>query len=524
MIRAAALVVLGVALYEIVRWVVLGRVRRAFHQRARRFAQQHRVRVDLFKFGGKQLVREELLNDLTITRAMMQAAAGELTGRDGKPLPAQRPEAVRRRVEEYIDEIVPAFSLAAYYELGMKLARAGIHAVYRPVIDPASVRRVASLPPDATAVFLINHRSNFDYVVVGWALARQVAISYAVGEWARVFPLDALFRAFGGFFVRRGFPDPLYHTVLRRYLQLITRQGITQGIFPEGGLTRDGALRAPKVGLLDALLQLAADPAFGRELYFVPVGINYDRVLEDETLLAEKRGRDRPPTAADKLKSAVRMMVRLPFSVVVNGFRIATGRLQRHGYVAVAFGEPLRLRDLAGAQRLAGISEDERREFARRMAVQLMERIATAIPATPVPLLCAVLLDGGGSEAELATRVRALREKLSARGVPIALGAEFEPMRRGRAALEEDEDRNRDLARLERDLLASEEDEAIVRLAAEHLERRGLIAIRDGKVSVDPSARAKELLEYYAKSLPPEPPADAQRAGSTVASTMRSPT
>src|SRR5438045_5544662 len=178
----------------------------------------------------------------------------------------------------------------------MKLARAAIRAVYRPIIDRASLERIASLPPDATAVFLINHRSNFDYVVVGWALARQVAISYAVGEWARVFPLDALFKAFGGFFVRRGFPDPLYHTVLRRYLQLITRQGITQGIFPEGGLTRDGALRSPKTGLLDALLQLAADPAFARELYFVPVGINYDRVLEDESLLNEKRGKAKPPT------------------------------------------------------------------------------------------------------------------------------------------------------------------------------------------------------------------------------------
>src|SRR5476651_131198 len=190
----------------------------------------------------------------------------------------------------------------------MKLARAAILLVYKPVIDKASRDRLAALPKGATAVFLINHRSNFDYVVVGWALARQVAISYAVGEWARVFPLDALFKAFGGFFVRRNFPDPLYHVVLRRYLQLITRQGITQGIFPEGGLTRDGALRAPKVGLLDAILQLAAEPGFTRELYFVPVGINYDRVLEDHALLSETRGRDKPPAVAEKLRGALKLL------------------------------------------------------------------------------------------------------------------------------------------------------------------------------------------------------------------------
>ena len=506
-LKIVALIVAALGLYELIRWLVVRGVTRSLQRRARSYAERHGVRLDLFKFGGKLLVRQELLNDLVITRAMLQASAGELIGRDGKPLPPEPPEDVRARVEEYIDEIVPAFSLAAYYQLGMTLARAGIHAVYKPIIDQASLQRLAALPADATAVFLINHRSNFDYVVVGWALARQVAISYAVGEWARVFPLDVLFRAFGGFFVRRGFPDPLYHTVLRRYLQLITRQGITQGIFPEGGLTRDGALRAPKTGLLDALLQLAADPAFARELYFVPVGINYDRVLEDESLLNEKRGKARPPTAGQKAWGALRLIVKLPFSVVVNAARIATGRLQRHGYVAVAFGEPLRFRELAAAEnlpteKLAALSDNDRRELARKLAGKLMERISSAIPATPVPLLASVLLDGGGgTTAELAGRVRALRATLRARGVPTALGKEFEALKAGRAALEEDEDRNRDLARLEGELIESEEDEAIVRMAAEHLARRQIATFESGRIAPIESARAKELLEYYARSL-----------------------
>src|SRR5438552_18910753 len=326
MLRVLISIAIALPLYELLRYRILRRVRESQRRKARSYAEEHGVRVDLFKFGGKQLVGEELLNARATLRAMEAAAdAGE------------RPTEGRQRVEEYIDEIVPAFSLAAYFQLGMRLARTAIRAVYRPVI----VRPPPPLPQDATAVFLINHRSNFDYVVVGWALARRVAISYAVGEWARVFPLDALFRAFGGFFVRRGFPDPLYHTVLRRYLQLITRRGVTQGIFPEGGLTRDGALRAPKVGLLDALLQLAAEPDFERELYFVPVGINYDRVLEDQALLAEQRGRENPPTAAEKLRGALRLLWIVPSRVAVNLVRAAFGRLHRSGYVALGFGEPV---------------------------------------------------------------------------------------------------------------------------------------------------------------------------------------
>src|SRR5438552_2362783 len=306
MLRVLIAIAIAIPLYEALRYAVLKRARESLRRRARQYAEHHDVRVDLFKFGGKELVRKELLNDRAIARAMMDAV--ERGERD-----------VRDRVEEYIDEIVPAFSLTAYFQFGMKLARAAIRAVYKPLI----VRPARDLPENATAVFLINHRSNFDYVVVGWALARQVAISYAVGEWARVFPLDALFKAFGGFFVRRGFPDPLYHTVLRRYLQLITRRGVTQGIFPEGGLTRDGALRSPKVGLLDSILQLTAEPEFDRELYFVPVGINYDRVLEDENLLAEKRGSDNPPSALEKLRGFVRLLWVVPSRALLNAVRVA---------------------------------------------------------------------------------------------------------------------------------------------------------------------------------------------------------
>src|SRR5213079_1754163 len=144
-----------------------------------------------------------------------------------------------------------------------------------------------ALPRNAVLVYLMNHRSNVDYVLVSYALAGQVAISYAVGEWARAFPLEHLFKAFGSYFVRRRYREPLYHTVLERYVQLITREGVTQGIFVEGGLTRDGKLRPPKIGLLDYVLGIGRDETYAARLHVVPVAVNYDRVLEDRSLLRE---------------------------------------------------------------------------------------------------------------------------------------------------------------------------------------------------------------------------------------------
>ena len=140
----------------------------------------------------------------------------------------------------YIREIVPFFNVVAYYQIGYRVAGRLLNLFYKVTVDheepaargAAAARRGARLPDEPP--------SNADYVLVSYALAGQVAISYAVGEWARAFPLEHMFKAFGSYFVRRKYREPLYHAVLERYVQLITREGVTQGIFLEGGLTRDG--------------------------------------------------------------------------------------------------------------------------------------------------------------------------------------------------------------------------------------------------------------------------------------------
>ncbi len=156
-------------------------------------------------------------------------------------------------MREYAHEIVPSFSLVAYYRLGYLVARTLIPLFYRVTVGYEAREALSAIPRSSAVVYLMNHRSNADYVVVSFVLSGEVAVSYAVGEWARVWPLETLFKSFGSYFVRRGYPEPLYHKVLERYVQLITRNGVTQGIFLEGGLSRDGRFRTPKLGLLDNL-------------------------------------------------------------------------------------------------------------------------------------------------------------------------------------------------------------------------------------------------------------------------------
>jgi glycerol-3-phosphate O-acyltransferase len=231
-----------------------------------------------------------------------------------------------------------------------------------------------------------------------------------VGEWARAWPLEYVFKSFGAYFIRRRFREPLYHAVLERYVQLITRSGVTQGIFPEGGLTRDGRLRPPKLGLLDYICRTMNDPAFARDIWLVPVAINYDRVLEDRSLIRELVDAGRRPSRLSQLVGVSSYVAR-------NVGRALTGRLKRYGRAAVNFGAPRSVRDwLATAP--AGVLEwpkERRLPELERLAREMMDRIGAIVPVTPVPLAAAAILSLGQtafSRPVLLERMDQLRDRL----------------------------------------------------------------------------------------------------------------
>ena len=302
------------------------------------------------------------------------------------------PEALALQlVRDYIDEIVPFFNILAYHSIGYGVSRALLNFFYRVSAEYVSAAAAAELPRDSIVIYLMNHRSNADYVLVGYVLSGQVAISYAVGEWARAFPLEYIFKSFGSYFIRRKFREPLYHAVLEKYVQLVTRNGVTQGIFPEGGLSRDGRLGPGKIGLLDYMLGVARDPAFRRRMYVVPVAINYDRVIEDRSLLREldaREGRGRVPKFV-QLREVARY-------AAWNLARIAGGRWSRYGRAAVVIGEPLPVNEWLAAEESDGrdlllMPRAERLPHVQRLCDGMMSAIGAIIPVTPVTLACAAI-------------------------------------------------------------------------------------------------------------------------------------
>jgi glycerol-3-phosphate O-acyltransferase len=356
---------------------MLGPIRRYFDRMALRSVHRAGARVERYKLARRGYVREELLAD-----AAIEAAVRQHVMENG----VAEAEAWQR-VDAYIDEIVPFFNIIAYYHLGHRAAGWLLNLFYKVSVEYEDRDRSARLPRDAVLIYLMNHRSNADYVLVSYALAGDVAISYAVGEWARAFPLEHLFKSFGAYFIRRRYREALYHTVLERYVQLITREGVTQGIFLEGGLTRDGRLRAPKIGLLDYVLGIARDPAYRSRLFVVPVAVNYDRVLEDRSLLRELAVADggARPSKATQFGEVMHYLW-------WNAARLVTRRWKRYGRAAVTVGAPVPLAGWFEREReLFDLSRADRLGRVQALCDEVMVRIGQLVPVTPVPLACAAI-------------------------------------------------------------------------------------------------------------------------------------
>jgi len=356
---------------------------RALRELRRRF----RPRIDRFRRRSAVGVRAELIDDPQVREAVRAHVSS--TGESEAQAWA--------RVSAYAHEIVPSFSLVAYYRLGYLVARALIPLFYRVTVSYEAREALSEIPRSSTVVYLMNHRSNADYVVVAFVLSGEVAVSYAGGEWARVWPLETLFKSFGSYFVRRGYPEPLYHKVLARYVQLITRRGVTQGIFLEGGLSRDGRFRAPKLGLLDNLVRTKLEPGFDRALTIIPVAINYDRVLEDRSLLRELQAPEQRLPRIEQIKEVLGYLLKV-------SARFLLRRARRYGRACVNFGAPLRLDDwLATNPGVLVLPRELRLERLKGLADEVMRRIAAVMPVTAVALASAALLR---HEGETITRER----------------------------------------------------------------------------------------------------------------------
>lgn len=395
----AALAALDRMLVPSARWFIRQRTNRVLEEINTRL----KIEVQPFQRTKRQVLIDRLLYDTKVVESAEAVALEQ-----GIPR-----EVVMARVQKYAEEIVPAFNAYLYFRLGYAIARRVARLLYRVRLGYSDEGGLASIEKGATVVFVMNHRSNMDYIVVGFLAADRAALSYAVGEWARIWPLRALVRSLGGYFVRRDSRDALYRRVLERYIVMATAGGVTQALYPEGGLSRDGRLREPKLGVLTYMLR-EFDPHGPRDLVFVPVGINYDRTIEDRTLLLGLTPGGCRPSTVGALWNTAKFAVR-------NFGQMGLGRWYRFGYACVNFGTPISMRAYLTQRHLdlRQIPHEGPSQPIAQLGRELMDAVGQVIPILPVSLMATVFLEHQGApigELDLKGSVQDLVADLESRG------------------------------------------------------------------------------------------------------------
>jgi len=367
---------------------------------------ERRVRGARYKVP--RLVHEEILGRPSFRGGLQRIAQ---TAKPGASLAAIGAEAARD-----LREIA-----ATHSPLVIDLVNHAIRWLYsrgydeRLVYDEAAIKRIAALEELHPVVFLPTHKSNLDHLVLQYALHEHglPPNHTAGGINMNFFPVGALVRRSGVFFIRRSFRgDPVYRHVLAHYVDYLIEKRFPLEWYIEGGRSRSGKLLPPRYGLLANVVD-AWRRGKSEDVLLVPVSIAYDQIQDVGSYVAEQKG-------ADKEREGLAWFVRL-----VRQLR------RRYGRIHLAFGEPVSLRQQLGEARSASADADaaaeradrrsDRRFDLEKLAFEVAVRINRVTPITPNSLATLALLGATGealSVREARESLASLLEAVKRRGLP----------------------------------------------------------------------------------------------------------
>ena len=247
------------------------------------------------------------------------------------------------------------------------------------VVNQTEINRMREKSTEAPLILVPCHKSHLDYLLLPYVMFKNnmPCPHIAAGKNLSFWPLGPLFRRAGAFFLRRTFQGaPLYTKIFAAYLEKLLYEGFNIKIFIEGGRSRTGKLLAPKPGGLAMLINAYNNGACDN-LYFVPVFIGYDHVLEEDAYLKEIEGGKKQPETLKGLINARKFLKK------------------KYGKVYMKFNEPISLKDYIQDKNidLSKIPKQEYMKFVKTFGYKLINAINTNAVATPHGIVASAVLN-----------------------------------------------------------------------------------------------------------------------------------
>lgn len=374
-------------------------------------------------------VRNKVLRDRSLRDAMARVAA-----ETGRPLEKVEAEAARD-LRELASRFHPVL-----IEVARPILKWAFGRLYEGVeVDEEGFARMRRAAAQAPIVLCPSHKSYVDFLVLSWLMVERgmTPPHIAAGINLSFWPFGTLARMGGAFFIRRKVKgDRVYTAVLRAYVKHLLRDGFPQEFYVEGGRSRTGKLLPPKTGLVsmevDAWLEGAAP-----DVLFVPVSIDYERLIEAGSYARELAGGEKRQESVRGLLGVLSVLFRryerlhVQFEAPISLAALARDRLG-DGAAALAVDEAWAgesgERSAPGAPPAQG--PEAKRRLVQAVANRIAWSIARATTVTPVGLVATALLaDARGPVAapRLARRVELLRYLAALDDARFARGLEGAP-------------------------------------------------------------------------------------------------
>jgi glycerol-3-phosphate O-acyltransferase len=295
-------------------------------------------------------------------------------------------------------------------DLFLHIARLFDRTAYRGRIkvDDEQLRELAARNQRYPLALLPSHRSYIDPVVLASVLQRAgMAPTYKLGGINVAFwPMGPMGRRAGLIFIRRSFrDDPVYKLALREYVGWLAEHRQNLEWYIEGGRTRTGKLRDPRLGLLAYLVDAVGD---GRcdDFLLQPVSIVYDELLDVEEHARSATGAAKAPES---------------FARLVSYARAQRTRYSR-GDIHVAFGEPISVREHLTRELTDAVDHGAPDALPlQKLAFEVAVHINEVTPITPPALITMALLwaDRALTVDQLLVLLERYAEYVDARDIPV---------------------------------------------------------------------------------------------------------
>jgi glycerol-3-phosphate O-acyltransferase len=375
--------------------VIARKVRSALHH--------HLARETRAVFGPPAKDVDRLIDE-AMRDKVFQQAVNELSTEKNRPVPSLQREA-RRNFQAIAARFSPSVVAFAAGVLDWVFSR-----IYDGLeVDEAGLERAMKAAADAPIVLTPSHKSHLDYLIMSYVLWKRgyTAPLVAAGANLSFFPLGPFLRRAGAFFLRRSFKgDKLYTAVFKAYLKKLVHDGIHHEFFPEGGRSRTGKLLQPKLGLFTWLVDAVLEGA-RNDLLFVPIAIDYEKVVEGASYKQELQGGEKKPEDLKALLSAPAVLT------------------ENYGRIHLTFDEPVSVAALMAERGIdrATATDEQKKALVRALGHRVMFGISRVSTVTPHALLASALLAHrrrGIAVRELTDRIVFLQRMAKDLGAPLS--------------------------------------------------------------------------------------------------------